>query len=196
MEPQRHATRPRPQVRCTFSVAGAWRHAVGPHLARTLGIPNTPHASHQGASSFRCPRPRSLSFPLRPHPTQGRTPGQSGALVAAPQTANHPRKSVRQVRRHLASSRLTVPTPVAGGGKHQIQVRQILPARIPVCLTPRSSGAPTACHQAPATGSVYIFRGRGLASCRRAPLSSNVRRHKTHAPDSVPHRWWPYATKH
>lgn len=44
-------------------------------------------------------------------------------------------------------------------------------------LTPRSSGAPTACHQAPATGPVYILRGRGLASCRRAPLSSNVRQH-------------------
>ena len=47
------------------------------------------------------------------------------------------------------------------------------------CLTPRSSGATTACHQAPATGTVYIFCGRGLASCRRRPLSSNVRQRRT-----------------
>jgi hypothetical protein len=46
-------------------------------------------------------------------------------------------------------------------------------------LTPRSSGAPTACHQAPATGTVYIFCGRGLASYRRDPLSSNVSRHNS-----------------
>jgi hypothetical protein len=32
------------------------------------------------------------------------------------------------------------------------------------CLTRRSSGAPTACHQAPATGTVYIFCGRALAT--------------------------------
>jgi hypothetical protein len=43
------------------------------------------------------------------------------------------------------------------------------------CLTPRSSGAPTAGHQARAGGTVYIFTGPGLASCRRRPLSSNVR---------------------
>ena len=42
-------------------------------------------------------------------------------------------------------------------------------------LTPRSSGAPTAGHQARAGGTPYIFTGPGLASCRRRPLSSNVR---------------------
>ena len=46
-------------------------------------------------------------------------------------------------------------------------------------ITPRSSRAPTAGHQAPATGTVYIFCGRGLASHRRCRLSSNVRRHTT-----------------
>jgi hypothetical protein len=45
-------------------------------------------------------------------------------------------------------------------------------------LTPRSSGAPTAGHQARAGGTLYIFTGPGLASCRRRPLSSNVRLHK------------------
>ena len=43
-------------------------------------------------------------------------------------------------------------------------------------LTPRSSRAPTACHQRPAGGTRYIFATRALASCRRRPLSSNVRR--------------------
>ena len=43
------------------------------------------------------------------------------------------------------------------------------------CLTPRSSGAPTAGHQALSGGRRYIFTSPGLASCRRRPLSSNVR---------------------
>ena len=42
-------------------------------------------------------------------------------------------------------------------------------------LTPRSSGAPTAGHQAQVGGTLYIFTALGLASCRRRPLSSNVR---------------------
>ena len=44
-------------------------------------------------------------------------------------------------------------------------------------LTPRTSGAPTAGHQARSGGTPYIFTGPGLASCRRRPLSSNVRPH-------------------
>ena len=46
------------------------------------------------------------------------------------------------------------------------------------CLTPRSSGAPTAGHQAQSGGTRYIFASPGLASCRRRPLSSNVRQRK------------------
>jgi hypothetical protein len=45
-------------------------------------------------------------------------------------------------------------------------------------LTPRSSGAPTAGHQARAGGTRYIFTGPGLAPCRRRPLTSNVRRQR------------------
>ena len=48
----------------------------------------------------------------------------------------------------------------------------------PCGLTPRSSGAPTAGHHARATGTVYIFCGPSLASCRRRQLSSNVRQRK------------------
>ena len=42
-------------------------------------------------------------------------------------------------------------------------------------LTPRSSGAPTAGHQA---RSLYIFAGPDLASCLRRPISSSVLRHR------------------
>ncbi|CAD5373036.1 hypothetical protein RA210_U280011 [Rubrivivax sp. A210] len=45
-------------------------------------------------------------------------------------------------------------------------------------LTPRSSGAPTAGHQARPGGTRYIFTSPGLASYRRRPLSSNVRPRK------------------
>jgi hypothetical protein len=48
------------------------------------------------------------------------------------------------------------------------------------CLTPRSSGAPTAGHQARAGGTLYIVACPGLVACRRLPLSSNVRRHQDH----------------
>ena len=41
-------------------------------------------------------------------------------------------------------------------------------------LTRRSSGAPTAGHQARAGGTRYIFASPGLASCRRHPLSSTL----------------------
>lgn len=46
------------------------------------------------------------------------------------------------------------------------------------CLTPRSTGEPTAGHQARACGTPYIVTGPGLASCRCLPVSSNVRCHK------------------
>jgi hypothetical protein len=51
-------------------------------------------------------------------------------------------------------------------------------------LTPRSSGAPTAGHQARSGGTRYIFASPGLASCRRRPLSSNVRPQKLRVPFS------------
>ena len=41
-------------------------------------------------------------------------------------------------------------------------------------LTWRSTGAPTAGHQAPADSTVYIFAGRGLASCRWRPVTSTL----------------------
>ena len=48
------------------------------------------------------------------------------------------------------------------------------------CLTPRSSGAPTAGHQARSVA-CFILHSPGLASHRRRPLSSNVRHRMTPA---------------
>ena len=45
-------------------------------------------------------------------------------------------------------------------------------------LTLRSTGAPTAGHLGPAGGTRYIFTGRAKASCRRRPVTSNVRPRK------------------
>ena len=57
----------------------------------------------------------------------------------------------------------------------KISLRRLLPqSDARRRLTPRSSGAPTAGHQARAGGTRYIFTSPGLASCRRRPLSSNV----------------------
>jgi hypothetical protein len=71
--------------------------------------------------------------------------------------------SGRAISMRLPSSNPTTPSAVAG-----------------CCLTPRSRGAPTAGHQARPGGTLYIFTGPGLASCRWCPLSSNVRPHTTH----------------
>ena len=49
------------------------------------------------------------------------------------------------------------------------------------CLTRRSSGAPTAGHQARSGGTRYIFASPGLASCRWSRLSSNVRHLNTNS---------------
>ena len=52
-------------------------------------------------------------------------------------------------------------------------------AKVAECgLTPRSSGAPPAGHQARAL-LWFILHRAGLASCRRRPLTSNVRRRRT-----------------
>ena len=68
----------------------------------------------------------------------------------------------------------------------------VIAASSECCLTPRSSGATTAGHQARAGGTRYIFTSPGLASCRCRPLSSNVRQRNSgmHAfqASALPHR--------
>ena len=87
-------------------------------------------------------------------------PSPCGGLNAWPPTVNsaerEARRRAKRSNRALADPPSTVTARSAG-------------------LTPRSSGAPTAGHQGPVRGTVYIFSARALASCRRRPLSSNVR---------------------
>ena len=72
---------------------------------------------------------------------------------------------------------------IAGPGRQQSH-SQVSPGRAALVrgpgLTLRSRGAPTACHQALAGGTRYIFTGQGLVAYRCRPLTSNVRRHKRH----------------
>ena len=79
------------------------------------------------------------------------------------------------VNHHCSVSTLNSPGPQIGN----IAVRGSRTDLHQCCLTPRSSGAPTAGHQARPQGTVYIFLWPGLASSRCHPLSSNVRHHKT-----------------
>ena len=51
----------------------------------------------------------------------------------------------------------------------------MLPVTAQSVLNPRSSGAPTAGHQALSGGTQYIFASQGLASCRCRPFSLYVR---------------------
>jgi hypothetical protein len=73
-EHQRHAARPRAQVRCTFSVPGAWRHAVGAPLARTLG-PTQRHGSDVAATFGNQrrtqARPGTVASPEQIQPPEG-----------------------------------------------------------------------------------------------------------------------------
>ena len=65
-----------------------------------------------------------------------------------------------------------------------LRLVSLMAARSMCSLAPnvRAKRAPTAGHQARSGGTRYIFASPGLASCRRRPLSSNVRRQRTHAP--------------
>ena len=77
-----------------------------------------------------------------------------------------------------------------------LQRRQILLTSHECGITPRSSGAPTAGHQARAGSTVYIFASPGLASYRRRPLSSNVRQRKAMHPLLLLHTQDTGAVKH
>ena len=64
--------------------------------------------------------------------------------------------------------------------RHIINTRVVSRKPVVPGLTLRSKGAPTAGHQGPPAGTVYIFCRRALASRCRRPLSSNVRPRNSH----------------
>ena len=86
----------------------------------------------------------------------------------------------RREGQHRSVSHLCSPRP-ASHGILRTQSKVTVTGLAQCCLTPRSSGAPTAGHQGPVGGTRHIFATRALASCRRRPLSSNVRQHKGHS---------------
>ena len=85
-----------------------------------------------------------------------------------------PASAVAAARRCLSS--LSTIASSAGQATHTPPV-QVHSARLSTGrrgLTCRSTGAPTAGHQARSGGTRYIFASPGLASCRRRPLSSTL----------------------
>jgi hypothetical protein len=93
-----------------------------------------------------------------------------------------PQSEKSAARNRCSSSRVrrvSFNKPISGGLSSRWRQFKVKISRQPRRrLTPRSSGAPTAGHQGPVGGTLYIFANRALASCRRRPLSSNVRPHK------------------
>ena len=100
----------------------------------------------------------------------------AGSAMVEPSCSLHGcRKYRTRAARH---GRLVLATNQSRAMQHaSLARRRAWPARRG--LTLRSSGAPTAGHQRPAGGTRYILAVRALASCRRRPLSSNVRPRKT-----------------
>ena len=77
----------------------------------------------------------------------------------------------------------------------QRNLSPIRPGRTRCGLTTRSTGAPTAGHQARAGGTRYIFANPGLASHRWRPVSSNVRP-RLESPRTTSTRLGPGASPH
>ena len=95
-------------------------------------------------------------------------------------TCQRPLSSRDRTRRpHKQSTCILGPVPCATRRLAKPPLSARTPWQSECGLTPRSSGAPTAGHQARVGGTVYIFTAPGLASYRCRPLSSNVRPHTT-----------------
>jgi hypothetical protein len=183
----------------TFSTAQAWRHAVGAPLSSNVRR----HKSSSWASAQFSQRRRFAFKAVRGHVRHKR---RAFALLRLParQFCKASQKLPQLVLSRpgtLCPRALTqdfgcqaplgsVRASTAKNSKHKISVWSSNPrptsvrcwacvGQAPMCrLTIRSRGGPTAGHQGPVGGTVYIFANRALASRRRPPLSSNVSRHR------------------
>ena len=136
--------------------------------------------SRSGSSCLRCSGP-DCQQPLCAPALRVRSAYPFGVLPAASARNTRPRLSPEKTKRGPYTSYEGAPSRRSTA--HSGRTLQTRP-RHPCArrgLTPRSSGAPTAGHQRPAGGTRYIFTARAPASCRRRPLSSNVRHHITAA---------------
>ena len=170
-------TRPRPHVEKSLISTGAGVSAGQSKLPRT-----PPQPAKDG--TLRWASVTSVSFRMREQEGRYRLvhlravkDSMAHAMRGSKQCKA---RSAMQVQQRGPQTRSTATALAAAlGGKQNGQpTRTALPSPCKqCCLTPRSSGAPTAGHQRPVGGTRYIFTARALASCRRRPLSSNVRRH-------------------
>lgn len=130
------------------------------HSGRSVGDSMGIEQAHPGGSQYAAPNTRGLT-----NRCDSRSPRTCNGVGAR---SKHWRARVKHPHTAaiLASS--------IGRFHRRFEVEGVMRASPHRRLTPRSSGAPTARHQARAGGTRYIFTNPGLASCRRRPLSSNV----------------------
>jgi hypothetical protein len=181
----------RPGVRGTFSLSGPSRPTAGSRLAPTLGS-TSPCFGHRAFMAYLG------AIRLRHHHAFPQAPGRPRlalAIAMARPAVRHldPSRLASFERRltrnseflpppwHLASLAVQLPRLVFWHSRLPAVARNST-SHLQCCLTPRSSGAPTAGRQARSAGTPSIFCGPGPASHRRCPLTSNVRPHW--------HHWW------
>ena len=174
---------------------------------RELNSHNTAKPPRQSlAASMRMSRPEGKAQPhsrVRGSFWSGRNLQLQRPGATAPHRPGQLRGSIgfQSVRRAAAASTGASTLPVrCGGSTTLLPSIRCGPARATVSgypsagartvqrgLTLRPRRGPTASRQARATGTVYIFRGPGLAACRWSRLNSNVRR-RVQPPQLSQHR--------
>ncbi len=155
-------------VRSTFSPAGGRRPAVVARLARTLCALTAAFVKQPARGSRN---PRESRTPWHPLACPGFLPRRGSLVCPLAVAAQRPSSVAFLTPRSTGGRRPSASQAGAASGP--------FPPANPVHsaglrITCRSTGAPTAGHQAPAGGTRYIFPGRGLVACRRRPVSSTL----------------------
>ena len=151
--------------------------ASSPSVASVLGVPTVPHrgkhrsnrASRRLNSQFVAGASRRMKIQFVAGASR-RLNSQSVAEGAAPVglgTDTH--QSLRP--QCVYGGKSAIGQQLAGRSwARRVLTRPRIALLQQRCLTCRSTGAPTAGHQARSGGTRYIFASPGLASCRRRPL--------------------------
>ena len=172
-------------VRGTFSPARAWRPAVVARLARTLGLACPPLWPPHRCLKFRRARSAGTVFSWLSGCSFGAwTLAKNSVLLYWVCGLEY--SEPRGLALHSAAASTGAASQVFQGLPRPAAFGHSSACACGACqrstvqgLTPRSSGAPTAYHQAREAGTVYIFFIAGLAACRWLPRSSNGRRHRS-----------------
>ncbi len=153
----------------TFSPARAWRPAVVARLARTLCVALPAAFGKQPVRGSQ--DPRKSRTPWHPLACKGFLP-RRGGLFCPLQVAVHRPSYVAFLTPRSTGGRRPSASPAGSASGPFPHANSVHSAGLRI--TCRSTGAPTAGHQAPAGGTRYIFPGRGLVACRRRPVSSTL----------------------